>query len=110
MSLKEEKELELLEAMTKAGIAGPNYIGNRRDKKTMDIMEMQRNIKHNNEDLISFVDDMDLWMKDIEKKDKNHKLRDPNSQVRWRQIAFNFANGIFCCFVPFSKEDSRTSF
>ena len=67
--------------MTNAGIAGPNYIGNRRDKKTMDIMEMQRNIKHNNEDLISFVDDLDSWMKEVEKKDKNQKLRDPNQHV-----------------------------
>ena len=84
MASKEERELNMLEAMSKAGIAGPNVGGRpgaEPNGREQGIMEMQRNIKNSNQDLVNFVDDMDSWLKDANKKDKQKELRDPNKKV-----------------------------
>jgi hypothetical protein len=40
MATKEDRELQMLDAMSKAGVVGPNYTGTRKDKETQGIMEM----------------------------------------------------------------------
>ena len=67
--------------MTNAGVVGPTYRGGKKDKKTTDIIEMQRNIKNNNQEVINFLDDMESWTKEVGGKDKDKALRDPNKKV-----------------------------
>lgn len=61
----------------------------------MDIMEMQRNIKHNNEDLVDFVSDLNNWTSEIEQKDKNKELRDPNKNVSIFKLSWRIKHIVF---------------
>ena len=51
------------------------------ERKKDYIFAMQANIKNNSTDLQNFVNDLDDWTKEIEPKDKDSKLRDPNKNV-----------------------------
>lgn len=74
-------QTDVLEALSQAGLQGPPLLGKPAGRREQDVMEMQLNIRNNNKDLQSYVDDLNEWQKEVSVKDKDSSLRDPNRNV-----------------------------